>query len=157
MSRRRRTILPHLVLRVTRANQQQLQRPQVAQPLARRANDFIQEGLAELGENTAIIEHPGETKEKTRVRKISARAGDAPRSTVADQEIPSSALAFRPRLGNSETGTGGGENAANLTKFSYKPQHARKVLRKTQRRGSCGKTARGEGGAFQKTNNTTSA
>lgn len=56
----------HLVLRVARADQQQLQRAQVAQPLARRADNFIQEGLAELSEHTAVIEHPGEGKNGVR-------------------------------------------------------------------------------------------
>lgn len=44
-------------------DQQQLQRPQVAQPLARRADDLVQEGLTELGEHTAVVEHPGERKQ----------------------------------------------------------------------------------------------
>lgn len=90
--------LPHLVLRVTRADQQQLQRAQVAQPLARRAHDFIQEGLAELGENAAIIEHPGEIRDKTQVRKIRSAQVTCPGAS-SYTEIPSCALAFRPQLG----------------------------------------------------------
>lgn len=51
---------PHLVLRVPGADEQQLQRAQVAQALARRAHDLVQEGLAQLGEHTAVVEHPAE-------------------------------------------------------------------------------------------------
>lgn len=54
----------HLVLWVPCTDQQQLQRPQVAQPLARRADNLVQEGLAEFGKHTAVVEHPGEEKAK---------------------------------------------------------------------------------------------
>lgn len=85
----------HLVLRVPGADEQQLQRAQVAQALARGAHDLVQEGLAQLGEHTAVVEHPGEGQGSDQLHGLYPSAGQGWAKMCPEpwreQETPTSA------------------------------------------------------------------
>lgn len=141
----RRGTLPHLVLRVTRADEQQLQCPQVSQPLAWGAHYLIQEGLAELGEHTAVVEHPGEERQQVRgmdmrspspARRGWGCAGNMLLSFSSGQETPKVLLQLSVSSWETKRGTWLcselGENtqfqSANVTKFSHHPLQLRRLL-----------------------------
>lgn len=55
--------LSYLVLRVSCTDEQQLQGPQVTHPLTGGPDSGLQKGLAQLCEDPAVVQHPGDTRQ----------------------------------------------------------------------------------------------